>query len=76
VIPDSFDALYGRLARAAEAYHSVERSPDCVTTLAHAYWELHLARRAIADERSRLESSAAIYTAHDRRWLDRVGIDS
>jgi hypothetical protein len=75
VIPRSFTVLYQNLAGAARRYHSVERSPDHVSALAEAHWELHLARRAVAEERSRLESIGAIYTVGDRYWLDRLGID-
>ena len=75
MIPRSFDVLYRRLEGAARRYHSVERSPDHLTALAEAHWELHLAREAVAEERARLESVGAIYTVGDRHWLDRVGID-
>lgn len=72
----SFDLAYRRLAGAAERYSSIERSPENLDTLARAHWELHLARREIAAERARLESIGAIYTADDRSWLDRLGIDT
>ena len=76
MIPESFESLYRRLAGAAERYHSVEHCRDEVTILADAHRELHRARRAIAEERSRLETVGAIYTPGDRRWLDGVGIDA
>ncbi len=74
MIAASFDTLYRRLVTAVERYHSVDRSTETVELLAEAHWELHLARRAIAEERERLESLGAIYTRDDRRWLDGVGI--
>ena len=76
MMPQSFDALYRRLAGAASRYNSVERSPDNLRALADAHWELHLARREIAAERDRLQMIGAIYTADDRSWLDRLGIDA
>ena len=75
MIAPSFDTLYLRLARAARRYHAIHRSPDEVVALAEAHWELHLARKAIAAERSRLEAVGAVYTSGDRRWLDGVGIE-
>ena len=76
MIPRSFDVAYRRLAGAAERYNSVQRSPDNLDALADAHWELHLARRAMASERARLESIGSIYTSDDRSWLDGVGIDA
>lgn len=72
----SFDALYRRLAGAAARYCCLERSPDNLGALADAHWELHLARRDIATERARLQMLGTIYTADDRSWLDRLGIDA
>lgn len=76
MIPRSFDLAYQRLAGAAARYNAVQRSPDDLDALADAHWELHLARREIAAERARLEAIGAIYTADDRSWLDRLGIDA
>ena len=76
MIPRSFDVAYQHLAGAALRYNAVSRSPDNLDSLAEAHWELHLARREIAAERSRLEAIGAIYTTADRSWLERLGIDS
>lgn len=76
MMPPSFDVAYRRLTGAAERYDTVERSPDNLDSLADAHWELHLARKEMAAERARLETAGAIYTAHDRSWLDRLGIDA
>lgn len=76
MIPRSFDVAYQRLAGATERYNSVQRSPENLDALADAHWELHLARREMSAERARLEDVGAIYTADDRSWLDRVGIDA
>lgn len=76
MIPRSFDVLYRRLAGASARYNSIPRAPQNLDALADAHWELHLARRDMAAERARLEAFGEIYTADDRAWLDRLGIDA
>ena len=51
MITKAFDRAFARLVRAFKRHQDAPRSPEQISILADARWELHLARDAVAAER-------------------------